>query len=336
MKRFRHAGPWRHRRARGDDARAAFPPGRAHRARGRSRRRRDRAPVRPRPLSTATGRRPRDRQPRPDAGVAARDARRGEATLPATRREGAAAVYFTACVNRIFGHAPGHERATSIAEALVAVSLRAGLPLWIPEDVGGHCCATIWHSKGYERGNALMANRTLESLWRWSDGGQLPIVCDASSCSLGLTREIVDYLTPENRARHARAHDLSIRLPGRTTGCCRSSRSRARSRRRWSIRAARPSISASRKSCMRSRPRWPTRRSRRHPPSAAVSPATAASCIPSSRSGDRRRGRRGRGPRRSTRTSAATAPARSGSISRPDATTRRSSTCSRSSTRPPG
>ena len=28
-------------------------------------------------------------------------------------------------------------------------------------------------------------------------------MCDASSCSLGLTREIVDYLTPENRTRHA-------------------------------------------------------------------------------------------------------------------------------------
>jgi len=127
-----------------------------------------------------------------------------KATLPPTRREGAAAVYFVACVNRIFGHAPGHEREVSLAEALLAVSARAGLPLWIPDDVGGHCCATIWHSKGYEEGNALMANRTAASLWRWSDGGRLPIVCDASSCSLGITREIVDYLTPENRDRHAR------------------------------------------------------------------------------------------------------------------------------------
>ena len=127
-----------------------------------------------------------------------------KATLPPTRREGAAAVYFVACVNRIFGHTPGHERESSLAEALVAVSARAGLPLWIPADVGGHCCATIWHSKGYEDGNALMANRTAESLWRWSDGGRLPIVCDASSCSFGITSEIVPYLTPENRDRHAR------------------------------------------------------------------------------------------------------------------------------------
>ena len=141
-----------------------------------------------------------------------------KATLPPTRREGAAAVYFVACVNRIFGHTPGHERESSLAEALVAVSARAGLPLWIPDDVGGHCCATIWHSKGYEDGNALMANRTAESLWRWSEGGRLPIVCDASSCSFGITSEIVPYLTPENRdtsraARHPRLDRLGARSP---------------------------------------------------------------------------------------------------------------------------
>jgi D-lactate dehydrogenase len=122
--------------------------------------------------------------------------------LPATRREGAAAVYFTACVNRIFGRA-GELRTPSLQEAMVEVSARAGLPLWIPPDIAGHCCATIWHSKGYEDGNALMANRTVESLWRWSDGGKLPIVCDASSCSFGITSEVAPYLSPENRERHA-------------------------------------------------------------------------------------------------------------------------------------
>ena len=28
---------------------------------------------------------------------------------------------------------------------------RAGLPLWIPADVAGHCCGTPWSSKGYRR-----------------------------------------------------------------------------------------------------------------------------------------------------------------------------------------
>jgi D-lactate dehydrogenase len=124
------------------------------------------------------------------------------ARLPATRRQGAAAVYFTACVNRVFGRA-GDRREPSLQEAMLKVSARAGVPLWIPEDIGGHCCATIWHSKGYEEGNAIMANRTVESLWRWSDEGKLPIVCDASSCSFGITSEIEPYLGPENRERHA-------------------------------------------------------------------------------------------------------------------------------------
>src|SRR6516162_10066170 len=124
--------------------------------------------------------------------------------LPKTVSAGAAGVYFTACINRIFGRKSGGERRLSLQEAMIAVSARASLPLWIPEDIAGHCCATIWHSKGYSKGNDIMANRTAESLWRWSDGGRLPIVCDASSCSLGITSEIIEYLTPENRARHAK------------------------------------------------------------------------------------------------------------------------------------
>jgi D-lactate dehydrogenase len=124
--------------------------------------------------------------------------------LPKTSREGAAGVYFTACVNRIFGRTPGRGCKPSLQEAMIAVSARAGLPLWLPVDVGGHCCATIWHSKGYREGNSIMANRIAESLSRWSDGGRLPIVCDASSCSFGIISEIIEYLTPENRERHSR------------------------------------------------------------------------------------------------------------------------------------
>jgi D-lactate dehydrogenase len=50
----------------------------------------------------------------------------------------------------------------------------------------------------------LIANRVVESMWRWSRQGALPIVCDASSCTLGLREEVLDYLTPENRNRHKR------------------------------------------------------------------------------------------------------------------------------------
>jgi D-lactate dehydrogenase len=122
--------------------------------------------------------------------------------LPRTKEEGAAAIYFPACINRIFGSSKLSRRDISLPEAFVVTSERAGCPLFIPKDVRGKCCATVWHSKGYNAGNILMANRTVESMWQWSRQGSLPIVCDASSCTLGLKHEVLDYLTPENRDRH--------------------------------------------------------------------------------------------------------------------------------------
>lgn len=126
--------------------------------------------------------------------------------LPRTTRAGASAVYYPACVNRIFG-GPDGRSLPSLPEAVVAVSSRAGRPVWIPGDVAGTCCATIWHSKGYEAGNRLMANRVVEAAWGWTAGGRLPLVVDASSCTLGIAHEVVPYLTAENRALH---HELTV------------------------------------------------------------------------------------------------------------------------------
>ncbi|KJK49150.1 FAD-binding and (Fe-S)-binding domain-containing protein [Streptomyces sp. NRRL F-4428] len=122
--------------------------------------------------------------------------------LPATSRQGAAAVYYPACVNRILG-GPAGPPGPSLPQALVTVSERAGKPVWIPRGVTGTCCATIWHSKGYAEGNRVMANRIVEAAWGWTGGGRLPLVVDASSCTLGIAREVVAYLTPDNRALHA-------------------------------------------------------------------------------------------------------------------------------------
>ncbi|WP_327121052.1 FAD-binding oxidoreductase [Streptomyces sp. NBC_01341] len=122
-------------------------------------------------------------------------------TLPPTSRAGARAVYYPACVNRVFA-GPEDAGALSLAEAVVSLSARAAKPVWIPEDVRGTCCATIWHSKGYDAANAVMANRIVEAAWAWTAGGTLPLVVDASSCTLGLAHEVVPYLTEDNRALH--------------------------------------------------------------------------------------------------------------------------------------
>ncbi len=111
--------------------------------------------------------------------------------LPFTVREGGAAVYMPACINRIFGNDRDAAIHPTVPEALVALSARAGLPLWIPGDVAGHCCGTPWSSKGYGLGHEVMADRTRAALSRWSDGGRLPVVIDASSCTHGVVSELM-------------------------------------------------------------------------------------------------------------------------------------------------
>ncbi|HEY2479601.1 MAG TPA: FAD-binding and (Fe-S)-binding domain-containing protein [Solirubrobacterales bacterium] len=115
-------------------------------------------------------------------GPVARGTRKGRALpgaaagrLPATTRAGAAAAYVPSCTNRIFGGGP--------VEALVAVSARAGLPVWIPDDLAGSCCGLPWSSKGFGDAHRHKANELVERLWEWSGEGALPIVVDAASCT---------------------------------------------------------------------------------------------------------------------------------------------------------
>ncbi|MGO9487870.1 MAG: FAD-binding and (Fe-S)-binding domain-containing protein, partial [Solirubrobacteraceae bacterium] len=124
--------------------------------------------------------------------------------LPWTAREGAAAVYFPACLNRIFGNPRDQNEHPSLVEALLGVSARAGKPLWIPADAPGHCCGTPWSSKGYREGHRHVARRVAAAALDWTDGGKLPLVVDASSCTLGLLAEVPSQLEEAQREAFAR------------------------------------------------------------------------------------------------------------------------------------
>ena len=104
--------------------------------------------------------------------------------LPSTTPQNVVAVYFPACVNRMFG--PPDGTGLSTPGALVTLAERAGRPVWIPPDVAGACCTTPWVSKGYPAGARAMAALTLDRAWRWTEAGRLPLVTDASSCAQGL------------------------------------------------------------------------------------------------------------------------------------------------------
>jgi D-lactate dehydrogenase len=123
--------------------------------------------------------------------------------VPATNRFAAQAVYFPACISRVMGRLPGEPSDQSLMQATVALAGRAGVPVWIPEDVAGNCCGTPYSSKGFEEARDAMLNRVIENFWRWSSEGRLPIMVDTSPCTYGLVH-VREYLNPENQRRFDR------------------------------------------------------------------------------------------------------------------------------------
>ncbi|GGG67898.1 FAD-binding and (Fe-S)-binding domain-containing protein [Corynebacterium pelargi] len=131
--------------------------------------------------------------------------------LPHTTAEGATAVYFPACINRMFGNsAEANPEHLPLPRAVVELGRRAGAPVWIPEDVAGDCCGTPWSSKGYKEGFEYQARTLALDLLRWSDEGRLPVIVDAASCTHGMITQMQDVLEPSLRKRLAAVEILDV------------------------------------------------------------------------------------------------------------------------------
>ena len=140
----------------------------------------------------------------------------------------------------------------------VTLSARAGKPLWIPDDVRGLCCSTPWSSKGYKRGQTWMSEQMSDALWRWSDGGELPVVVDAASCTLGLKDDVFEHLDDERKDR------LQLITIVDSIAWCKDLLPALTIHKTipefWSIPPVRPLTSASVKRSSKSPVRWPTAR----------------------------------------------------------------------------
>jgi D-lactate dehydrogenase len=83
----------------------------------------------------------------------------------------------------MFGPAAG---GAGVSDAFLELCARAGVSVTIPEGIDSLCCGTAWKSKGNTRGYDRMIDIVLPALLEASRGGELPIVCDAASCTEGL------------------------------------------------------------------------------------------------------------------------------------------------------
>lgn len=108
--------------------------------------------------------------------------RGGRARQPSIRAD-ADAVLFSACTGSIFRAAGDGGGASA---ALVELCRLAGLRLTTTAAPDTLCCGTPWLSKGLGAGYEVMARRLVPELWDATRHGEIPIVCDASSCTEGL------------------------------------------------------------------------------------------------------------------------------------------------------
>ncbi len=129
---------------------------------------------------------------------------------------GTEAVYFTACVGTMFGPS---EAGPGVRESFTQICARAGITLHHPADLPDLCCGTPWRSKGMTEGYAVMAGRVLPALWAASRQGELPVVCDAASCTEGLRQMLESAVARAVRAVRSRCAS-SMRSPSSNSRCC--------------------------------------------------------------------------------------------------------------------
>jgi D-lactate dehydrogenase len=122
--------------------------------------------------------------PGPGTSRAALAARSPAAVRAGEAPGGADAVYFPACIGSLFA-AEGD--GDGVEAAFLRLCERAGVRVVVPAGVDELCCATVWESKGLVDGAAVMARKVVAAVWEASDAGRLPVVCDATSCTHGLT-----------------------------------------------------------------------------------------------------------------------------------------------------
>lgn len=98
-------------------------------------------------------------------------------------------VYFPACGTRVFG--PGQGVDVSVPDVMLSLLRKAGFSVLIPPEADRLCCGLAFRNKG----QVLAADRKARELDRvlltLSNQGDLPIVCDTSSC-LAEMREQLD------------------------------------------------------------------------------------------------------------------------------------------------
>ncbi len=91
-------------------------------------------------------------------------------------------VYFPSCINQTMGLAKGAPVKNSLVDETCRLLNKAGYEVVFPEGMKKMCCGQIWESKGMLDIADRKSAELEEALWKASNEGQYPVLCDQSPC----------------------------------------------------------------------------------------------------------------------------------------------------------
>lgn len=99
-------------------------------------------------------------------------------------------VYFPSCINQTFKLPKKSPVDKPLINEMEHLLLKAGCEIIYPENMQSLCCGTIWESKGMPN---IADEKTAEleaALWKASDEGKYPVLCDQSPCLMRMRKKI--------------------------------------------------------------------------------------------------------------------------------------------------
>lgn len=105
-----------------------------------------------------------------------------EAKAPSITNEEWKVVYFPSCINQTMGLPQKSPVEQPLVNKMISLLQKAGYEVIFPTDMEKLCCGTIWESKGMLDIADRKAEELEAALWKASEQGKYPVLCDQSPC----------------------------------------------------------------------------------------------------------------------------------------------------------
>lgn len=104
-------------------------------------------------------------------------------------------IYMPSCATRTFGASPGAPETDAVPERLTALMVKAGFRPILPDSFGNLCCGQAFESKGLAEAADAKTAELAAALIAADDNGRIPVVMDASACTLRLKKMLAGRVT---------------------------------------------------------------------------------------------------------------------------------------------